>query len=104
MLGNLVRGGQRVAGYGATAKSTTLLNYCGIGPDLLDYVEDTTPAKLGRYTPGTHIPIVAPGERERPDILMLLAWNYLPGVLRRERDWLAAGGRFLVPLPLPVLL
>lgn len=95
---------RRVAGYGATAKSTTLLNFCGIGPETLEYVEDLTPAKIGRYTPGTHIPIVAPGERERPDVFLLLSWNYLPGVLYRERAFLDDGGRFLVPIPVPVLL
>ncbi len=94
----------RVAGYGATAKSTTLLNYCGIGPGLLEYVEDLTPAKIGRYTPGTHIPVVGPKERVTPDTYLLLAWNYLPAVLKRERAFLQHGGRLLVPLPVPVLL
>jgi SAM-dependent methyltransferase len=96
--------GRRLAGYGATAKSTTLLNYCGIGPGLLEYVEDTTAHKIGRVTPGTHIPIVAPGDREQPDTYLLLLWNDLAGVLRREREFLDGGGRFLVPIPVPVLL
>lgn len=98
------RAGRRLAGYGATAKSTTLLNACGIGPDLLEYVEDITPAKIGRVTPGTHIPIVAPGERQQPDTYLLLLWNDLAGVLRRERAFIDQGGRFLVPIPVPVLL
>lgn len=107
-LGELLAGerrvGHSVAGYAASAKSTTLLNYCGLGPRDLDHVVDTTPHKIGRYTPGTHIPITAPGQRTEPDTFLLLAWNYLPGVLKRERAFLEAGGKFLVPIPLPVLL
>jgi SAM-dependent methyltransferase len=98
------RAGRRLAGYGATAKSTTLLNACSIGASLLEYIEDLTPAKIGRYAPGTHIPVVAPGDREPPDVYLLLAWNYLPGVIHRERAFLERGGRFLVPIPVPVLL
>jgi hypothetical protein len=98
------RRGRHVAGYAASAKSTTLLNWCHIGPDRLGYVVDTTPLKIGRVTPGTHVPIVAPGVRPDPDVYLLMAWNYLPGVLRRERAFLDAGGRFLVPTPAPALL
>lgn len=96
--------GRRIAGYAASAKSTTLLNYCAIGAYLLEYVEDTTPHKIGRVTPGTHIPIVGPGECQRPDTFLLLAWNYLPGVLRRERGFLDGGGRFIVPIPVPAVI
>lgn len=95
---------RQIAGYAASAKSTTLLNYCGLGPKQLDHIVDTTPYKIGRFTPGTHIPIVAPGQRAEPDTYLLLAWNYLPGVLKRERAFLDAGGKFLVPIPVPVLL
>lgn len=98
------RRGRQVAGYAASAKSTTLLNWCRIGPDRVPYVVDTTPLKIGRVTPGTHIPIVAPGARAEPDVYLLMAWNFLPGVLRRERAFLDAGGRFLVPTPVPVVL
>lgn len=96
--------GQRLAGYGATAKSTTLLNFLDLGPDRLEYVEDLTPAKIGKFTPGTKIPVVAPGTHEPPDAYLLLAWNYLGDVLRRERAFTDGGGRFLVPIPTPVLL
>lgn len=104
LLENERAAGRKVAGYGASAKSTTLLNWCGIGPDLLDHVVDTTPWKIGRYTPGTHIPIVGPGERDIPDTYLLLVWNYLSGVIRRERPFLDGGGRFIVPIPQPVIL
>lgn len=84
--------GRVTAGYGATAKSCTLLNWCGIGPRDLAFVADLTPGKQGRYTPGTGIPVVAPGRD--PDTWLLLAWNYLAAVLRREH---AFTGRWLVP-------
>lgn len=96
--------GRVVAGYAASAKSATLLNWCRIGPDLVPWVVDTTPHKIGRLTPGTHIPIVAPGDRPDPGTYLLLAHNYLPGVLRREAAFAATGGRWLVPIPQPVIL
>lgn len=96
--------GRRIAGYAAAAKSTTLLNYCGVGPAYLDYVVDTTPYKIGRLTPGTHVSVVAPGDEPEPDTYLLLAWNYLGPVLRREREFTASGGRWVVPIPAPVLL
>lgn len=94
-----------VAGYGATAKSCTLLNYCGIDNSTLDWVVDTTPWKQGKFTPGSRIPVVAPkDEPTKPDVYLLLAWNYLPAILRQESMFLFRGGQFLVPLPKPVLL
>lgn len=96
--------GKVVAGYGASAKSSTLLNYCGFGPSDLAYVEDTTPYKIGCLTPGTHIPIVAPHSQASPDAYLLLVWNYLGGVIRRERKFLEAGGQFIVPIPHPVVI
>lgn len=101
---DLVLAGRKIAGYGATAKSTTLLNYCRLGPSQIDHIVDRTPHKIGRYAPGTKIPIVGESERPRPDVYLLLAWNYLPAVLRREQAYMIGGGRFLVPIPYPVLL
>jgi len=93
--------GKSVVGYGAPGKGNTLLNYCGIGTDLLDYTVDRNPAKQGTYTPGSRIPVLDPAElrRSRPDYVLILPWN-----LRQEitstaafvRDW---GGRFVVPIP-----
>jgi SAM-dependent methyltransferase len=100
----LNRSGDKLAGLGATAKSCTLLHWLEIGPEWVGFIEDPAPSKIGRFTPGTKIPIVAPETMERPPVMLLLAWNYLAGVLRRERVWMAHGGRLLVPLPLPVVL
>ena len=101
LIDDEIGAGRSVAGYAASAKSTTLLNYCGIGTDRLRSVVDLTPHKIGRVTPGTHIPIVA---EDDVDTYLLMAWNYLPGVLRRERAFIDRGGRFIVPIPMPVIL
>ncbi len=104
-LQGMARDGLKVAGYGASAKSTTLLNFCGIGPELVPYFLDTTPTKIGRFTPGTGIPIVSPTLDSRmPDVHFLTVWNYLPEIIARERDFANRGGRWLVPIPAPVLI
>lgn len=95
------RAGMRVAGYGAPAKGNTLLNYCGIRTDFLDYTVDRSPHKQGRFLPGTHIPIFHPDHvREtRPDYLLILPWNIKDEVMEQMaciREW---GGRFVVPIP-----
>jgi len=95
------REGKRIAGYGAPGKGNTLLNYCGIRTDFLDYTVDRNPYKQGKYTPGTHIPILHPDRiREtRPDYLFLLPWNLKEEIMQQTayiREW---GGRFIVPIP-----
>jgi SAM-dependent methyltransferase len=98
------RRGLSVAGYGAAAKATTLLNYCGIRSDFLDYVVDRSPYKHGRFLPGTHLPIHPPERlaETRPDLLLILAWNLKDEVMEQMahvRDW---GCRFVTPIPLEV--
>jgi C-methyltransferase C-terminal domain len=93
--------GKRVVGYGAPGKGNTLLNYCGIRTDFLDYTVDRSPHKYGRYTPGTHIPILHPDKiREtRPDYVLILPWNLQQEISTGNayiREW---GGRFVVPIP-----
>jgi novobiocin biosynthesis protein NovU/D-mycarose 3-C-methyltransferase len=95
--------GRRLAGYGAPAKGMTLLAYCGLGRDELPYLVDKNPLKQGRLTPGHHIPIVPP-ERllaDRPDVVLLLAWNFAEEVVRQQAEYQTRGGRFLLPLPAP---
>jgi len=95
------RNGRSIAGYGAPGKGNTLLNYCGIRTDFLDYTVDRNPYKHGRFLPGTHIPIFAPEKiREtKPDFVMILPWN-LKDEIREQlsyiREW---GGKFVVPIP-----
>src|SRR5579862_9455459 len=93
--------GKRVAGYGAPGKSATLLNYCGIGKDFIEYTVDRSPYKQGRFLPGSRIPIYHPDRiREtKPDYVIILPWNLKDEIkeqLRYIRDW---GGRFIVPIP-----
>jgi hypothetical protein len=101
--------GRTVVGYGAPAKATTLLHWCGLASaEDIEVVYDATPSKDGRFMPGTDIPIttdpIGGTLAAHRTTALLLVHNYLPGVLRREREFLGAGGRFLVPLPVPVLL
>ncbi len=93
--------GAHVVGYGAPAKGNTLLNYCGVRRDLLDYTVDMSPYKQGRYLPGTHIPVFAPERiREtRPDYVLILPWNLTDEIARQHAYIAEWGGRFVVPLP-----
>ena len=95
------RAGKLVAGYGAPAKGNTLLNYCGVGPELLRFTVDRSPYKQGRYLPGVQIPILAPQHifDTRPDYVFILPWNLREEIVEQMqavREW---GGRFVVPIP-----
>lgn len=101
LLKELKSQGKRVAGYGATSKSTTILNYCGIGPDLIEYISDTTPIKQGKFTPGMHIPVV-PYETFKstpPDYAVMFAWNHAEEIMAKEKDFIAAGGKWICHVP-----
>jgi SAM-dependent methyltransferase len=93
--------GKRLAGYGAPAKGSTLLEFLEIGPDLLEYIVDRSPLKQGRYTPGSHVPIVSPDRllTDRPDYALLLAWNFVDEVLEQQEAYRTIGGRFILPVP-----
>lgn len=93
--------GKRVAGYGAPAKGNTLLNYCGVRSDFLEYTVDRSPHKQGRYLPGTHIPVYGTDKiREtRPDYLLILPWNLKDEIISQMADIRGWGGKFVVPIP-----
>jgi methylation protein EvaC len=93
--------GKRVVGYGATSKSTTVINYCGITPDHVEFISDTTPIKQGKLSPGAHIPVRPYEEfvRKYPDCALLFAWNHGTEIREKERAFIAAGGRWLVYVP-----
>lgn len=93
--------GLTVAGYGAPAKASTLLAYCGLGPAEVAWIADRNPLKHGRFTPGTGIPIVPAGEVElrRPGVLILFAWNFADEIRQQLAGYARGGGRFLVPVP-----
>ena len=103
LIAGLVTGGATVAGYGAAAKGATLLNYVGLGTDLVAFVVDRNPYKQGRHMPGTHQPILDPAVlmERRPDYLLLLAWNFADEIIDQQAGYLAAGGKVIVPVPEP---
>jgi SAM-dependent methyltransferase len=100
-LAGLKQRGQSVAAYGASAKGSTLLNYCGLGQETLDFVADRSTHKQGRLTPGTHLPIVPPEElaKRRPDHTLLLTWNFADEILEQQRAYRERGGMFIIPIP-----
>lgn len=95
------RSGKRIVGYGAPGKGNTLLNFCGIRTDFLDYTVDRSPHKQGKFLPGTHIPIYSPDRirKTRPDYVLILPWNLRQEIMQQNafiREW---GGQFIVPIP-----
>lgn len=103
MLKDLKSAGKRIAGDTAPAKGNTLLNYCGIDTEILDFIAEINPIKQGLYTPGTHIPVVSLDDiyKKRPDYLLILAWNFKDDIMLQQKDFHDAGGRFIVPIPEP---
>jgi hypothetical protein len=103
MLAGLIADGKSVAAYGAPAKGNTLLNYCGIGTNVLPWTVDRNPLKVGLFTPGMHLPVL-PVEtviERRPDYLLVLPWNFADEIMRQQRAYADAGGRFIIPIPNP---
>lgn len=95
--------GKSIAGVSAPAKGMTLLNYCRIGAEILDFVTEKATLKIGRFTPGTHISVVADDEllRARPDYALLLAWNFADEIMSNLDEYRQRGGRFIIPIPAP---
>ncbi|HKH16255.1 MAG TPA: class I SAM-dependent methyltransferase [Solirubrobacteraceae bacterium] len=106
LLARLRADGHTIAGYGAAAKGSTLLNYTGVDTELLDYVVDRNVHKHGLHTPGVHLPVFGPEKLvdEMPDYVLLVAWNYKDEVLRQQAEYVRRGGRFIVPIPTPEIL
>jgi hypothetical protein len=84
----------------------TLLNYCRIGPELLDVVTEKSPLKIGRVTPGTHIPVVPDAylQEQQPDYALLLAWNFADEIMKNLHEFSDRGGKFIIPIPKPKIL
>jgi hypothetical protein len=106
LLNRLKEQGNVIAGYGAPAKGNTLLNYCGIDGRLLDFTVDKNPLKVGLYSPGSHIPVlpVSAIAEKRPDLLLILAWNFADEIMLQQRGFAENGGRFIVPIPEPTII
>ncbi|MDO9580886.1 MAG: class I SAM-dependent methyltransferase [Bacteroidales bacterium] len=101
LLQDLRRQGKRIIGYAATSKSTTILNYCGIGPDLIEFISDTTPIKQGKFSPGAHIPILPYEEFlvKYPDYALLFAYNHAKEIMAKEQKFMASGGKWIMYVP-----
>jgi methylation protein EvaC len=95
------KAGRRIVGYGATSKSTTILNYCGIGPELIEFVSDTTPIKQNKFTPGMHIPVkpYSAFSENYPETALLLAWNHQEEIMEKEDEFSKRGGKWISPIP-----
>ena len=104
-LEDLKSSGSRIAAYGASAKGATLLNYCHIGRETIEFVADRSTVKQGLYTPGAHLPIKSPESllTERPDHVLLLTWNFADEILQQQAAYREQGGKFIIPVPEPVM-
>ena len=103
LLEDILSEGRDLAGYGAPAKGNTLLNYCGIGTDILPFTVDRSSLKVGLLTPGMHIPVlpVAALVERQPDYALILAWNFADEIVRQQREYASRGGQFIIPIPEP---
>jgi SAM-dependent methyltransferase len=106
MLCEIKASGGRIAAYGASAKGSTLLNFVGVGSDILEFVVDRSTVKQGHYTPGTHLPILPPEHllETQPGHVLLLTWNFADEILKQQTEFRRRGGRFIVPVPSPVIV
>ena len=106
LLGDLKAGGARLAGYGAAAKGTILLNYVGLGPETLDFVVDRNRHKQGRWVPGVRLPILPPGALldAQPDYVLILPWNFQDEIIGQQAEYVSRGGQFIIPIPEPKVL
>lgn len=106
MVDELKRSGKRIAAYGAAAKGAVMLNFVGADATVIDFVVDRNVHKQGKYMPGVHVPILAPSAlmERRPDYVVLLPWNFKDEILAQQSAFRAAGGRFIIPIPEPVVV
>ncbi len=101
LLRDVKKHGKRVVGYGATSKSTTVINYCGIMSDLVEFISDTTPIKQGKFSPGMHIPVRPYDEfvSSYPDYVLLFAWNHAEEIMAKEQKFKESDGKWIVYVP-----
>ncbi len=103
LLDELKGQGKRIAAYGAAAKGVTLTAFCGVGRNYLDYIVDRSPHKQGKRFPVNGLPIYTPEKliEDQPDYTLLLTWNFATEILAQQKAYMAAGGKFIIPVPHP---
>ena len=93
--------GKKILGYGASTKGNVVLQFCGLTAKDIPAIAEVNPEKFGHVTPGSHIPIISEAEAKamKPDYFLVLPWHFKDGILRREKEYLSSGGRFIFPFP-----
>ena len=106
LLRSLTNKNKTICGYSASAKNTTIYNYCGIGTEYIKFLTDTTPIKQNKLSPGMHIPIVPDSYllNNQPDYALLLAWNFAEEIIRNLNKFKLRGGKFIIPIPMPKII
>jgi len=106
LLYNLKKSGKRIVAISAPAKGNTLLNYCRIGSEILDFVTEKNPMKIGKYTPGMHIPVYSDKKliTDKPDYALVLAWNFAEEIMKNNKSYKKNKGKFIIPLPHPKII
>jgi hypothetical protein len=101
LIRSLNADGKTVLGYGASTKGNVVLQFCGLGKDDIKAIAEVNPEKFGAFTPGTHIPIISEAEARamKPDYFLVLPWHFKDGIIRREKEYLASGGKMIFPFP-----
>jgi len=106
LLHDLKKDGKKIVAISAPAKGNTLLNYCKIGPELLDFITERNPLKIDKYTPGMHIPIFSDNKllEKQPDYALILAWNFADEIMKNNSEYYRKGGKFIIPIPKPMII
>ena len=106
MLDQLKQDGKKIVGVGAPAKGITLLNYCNIDKNTLEYLTEKSSLKIGKFCPGMHIPVVTDEKllEDKPDYAIILAWNFAEEIMNNLRKYKKSGGKFLIPIPTPKIV